>query len=563
MHDLVIKNALVYDGSEAPPRAGSVAVAGGRISEIGDSVSAGRETVDAEGLALAPGVIDTHTHYDAQVTWDPLVDPSPALGVTTVVTGNCGFTIAPCRPGHRDLILRNLTHVEGMSLEALRQGVNWRFESFPQYLEMLEDRGVGPNVAGFIGHSAVRTWVMGGEANERAASAAEVAKMRQLVVDGLRAGALGFSTSTFEGHNGENGVPMPSRLAEEDELRMLVGALGEVGRGVFMLTKGSGTSMRFLEELAAESGRPVIIAAFLHDSSKPDATFRGLRRIAEAHSRGHELYAQVSPCPLTMEFTLKNPYLMESYTAWRPAMEAEGDALKQVYADPAFRAAMKSELDNSEGLRAFNGEWERIEVVEVANSTHAPFEGRSVARIAAEAGKHPLDWILDFGLEEDLATGFSSVLLNSDDDAVGQLLSDPNTSIALSDAGAHLTFFCDAGFALHLLGYWTREKGLFTVEQAIHQLSARQAEIYRIPDRGRLVPGAFADMMLFDPAAVGRTANRREFDLPAGGSRLTCSARGLHGVWVNGVRVADGEGLLSLESLEGGLPGRVIRQFDA
>ena len=261
MHDLVIKNALIYDGGEAPPRAGSLGVSGGKIAEIGKSVGAGREILDAEGLALAPGFIDTHTHYDAQITWDPLANPSSALGVTTVVMGNCGFTIAPCRPTHRDLILRNLTHVEGMSLDALRSGVQWNFETFPDYLDWLEERGVGLNVAGFIGHTAVRTWVMGDEASQRAASVEEIAEMRRLVVDGVRAGALGFSTTTFEGHNGENGVPMPSLLAEEDELRALVGGLGEAGRGVFMLTSGGKTRIRFLESLAEESGRPVIIAA--------------------------------------------------------------------------------------------------------------------------------------------------------------------------------------------------------------------------------------------------------------------------------------------------------------
>ena len=561
MHDLVIKNALIYDGGEAPPRAGSLGVSGGKIAEIGKSVGAGREILDAEGLALAPGFIDTHTHYDAQITWDPLANPSSALGVTTVVMGNCGFTIAPCRPTHRDLILRNLTHVEGMSLDALRSGVQWNFETFPDYLDWLEERGVGLNVAGFIGHTAVRTWVMGDEASQRAASVEEIAEMRRLVVDGVRAGALGFSTTTFEGHNGENGVPMPSLLAEEDELRALVGGLGEAGRGVFMLTSGGKTRIRFLESLAEESGRPVIIAAFLHDPTRADAIFRGLDRIADARTRNHELYAQVSACPLTMEFTLTNPYLMEAYGAWRPVMEADEEALPAVYADPAFRAAMKAELDEAGGLRAFNGEWSRIQVALVADPALADAEGRTVADMAKAENKHPLDWFLDFGLQDNLKTVFNSLLLNSDEDAVARLLKDPNTSVSLSDAGAHLTFFCDAGYGLHLLGHWTREKGLFTVEQAIHQLTARQADIYRMRGRGRLVEGTFADMILFDPATVGRGPNRRVHDLPGGGSRLTCAAEGLYGAWVNGARVADERGAVTAESFDGNLPGRMIRDF--
>jgi len=559
MHDLIIRNALICDGLGRPLREGDVAVADGRIAEIGTGLGGAHETVDADGLVLAPGIIDSHTHYDAQITWDPLADPSPALGVTSVVIGCCGFTIAPCRPEHRDRTLRNLTHVEGMSLDALRTGVRWDFETFPEYLSMLEESGTGPNVAAYIGHSSVRTFVLGDDASERSATDDEIAAMARIVREGMEQGAVGFSTSTFEGHNGENGVPMPSRLAEERELRALVGAMGETGRGIFMLTKGSGTDIPFLESLAADSGRPVMVAALLHDSTKPGRVFGELGRIAEARSRGREVYGQVSCCPLTMEFTLRNPYLMESIGAWRPAMEAHGDAVRAIYADPSFRDAVKWDLDNPAGaLRVFNGDWDKISIVEAADPRHAGLEGRSIAALAREEGKHPLDWFLDFGLEEDLGTVFTSTLLNSDEEAVGRLLADPNTSIALSDAGAHLTFFCDAGFGLHLLGHWVREVGLLSLEEAVRQLTSVPAAIYRMADRGRIEPGAWADLMLFDPATVGRTAPRRAFDLPAGAPRLTTGATGLHGVWVNGTRIADQSGPWTDRR-----PGRILRTFAA
>jgi N-acyl-D-amino-acid deacylase len=276
MHDLLIKNARICDGLGSAIRTGSLAVKDKHIAAIGDDLGSARATIDADGLTLMPGIIDSHTHYDAQITWDPLASPSPALGVTTVVMGNCGFTIAPCRTSDRDLNMRNLTHVEGMSLDALRSGINWQFETFPEYLDFLERNGVGPNVAVFIGHSSVRTWVMREDSHKRAATAAEVEEMRRIVIDGLKAGAVGFSTTTSYQHNGENGIPMPSRLADDHEMHTLVGTLGEVGRGAFMLTKASDTKMAWLESLAASAKRPVLVAAILHNSLVPEEAFQDM-----------------------------------------------------------------------------------------------------------------------------------------------------------------------------------------------------------------------------------------------------------------------------------------------
>jgi N-acyl-D-amino-acid deacylase len=250
VHDLVIDNACIIDGLGAPAREGGVAVAGGRIAEIGTALGASKERVDAQGLALAPGIVDIHTHYDAQLTWDPFATLSTALGVTTVVIGNCGFTIAPCRPQHRDVIMRNLTHVEGMSLDAMRAGIQWDFESYPEYLASIERRGIVPNVASFVGHSSVRTYVLGEEAAKRVATDAEIAEIKRIVLEAVKAGAIGFAPSTLEQHNGEHGIPMPSRLADEKEMLALTGALGEAGRGVFMLTKGMTSTIPWLEKIA-------------------------------------------------------------------------------------------------------------------------------------------------------------------------------------------------------------------------------------------------------------------------------------------------------------------------
>jgi N-acyl-D-amino-acid deacylase len=552
MHDLVFRNVLLLDGRGGKPTVGDLAVKDGIIRAVGRVAEAGRDTIDAGGLALMPGIIDNHTHYDAQVTWDPLLSPSPALGVTTAVIGNCGFTIAPCRAGDRELVMRNLTQVEGMSLEVLRRGIRWEFESIPEYLDMLERARPAPNVAAFAGHSGLRTYVMGAEATERAATPAEVAQMKTLLLEGLAAGAVGFSTSTSPAHNGEGGKPMPSRLADDAELRSLVGALGEAGRGTFMLTKGGHTEIAFLEELSALSGRPVVIAALLHNSTNPDSVFLDLNAIEKANARGRKLLGAVSCCPLSMDFTLHSPYVLEGLDSWKAALSLKGERFKSKLRETAFREGIRAELIRSAHFRLFNGEWNKVEVVE---SRTKAFEGASIESLSRKNQKDPLDFMLDLALADDLDTVFNAMLLNSDEAAVGRMLCHPSSLVSLSDAGAHLTFFNDAGYGLHLLGHWVRELGILKIEQAVKKLTGDPASVFGIRGRGALAAGCHADLMLFDPATVSRGPKRRAFDLPGGHPRLTTDAVGVHGVWVNGERVAlDGKAT-------GARPGRLLREF--
>ena len=560
MFDLLIKGATVYDGKGSPGVRCDVAVQAGRIVEVGKIDGAATETIDASGLALMPGIVDNHTHYDAQVTWDRAVSPSPRLGVTTAVIGNCGFTIAPCRPDDRDLIMKNLTQVEGMSLEVLRQGIDWQFESIPEYLDYLERSGCLINLAAFAGHSSIRTYVMGADAAEREATEAEVAQMHQLVLDAIDAGAIGFATSTSPAHNGHGGRPMPSRLAGDDELRKLVGALGERKRGLFMLTKGGHTSIEFLESLAHDTGRPVVVAALLHNSTNPTVVFDDLDGIQAANERGNQMAGAISPCPLTNDFTMHSPYPVEGLRAWKPALALSGDALKAKLADPQFRQAVRDEIAAPASVRLFNGEWDKVAVVQVAKPENAPLEQRTIADIADEAGADPLDVMLDLALEESLDTVFSAVLLNSDEQAVQRLLEHPASLVSLSDAGAHLTFFNDAGYGLHLLGHWSRDLGVLRLEDAIRRLTSQPADLFGIIDRGRIAPGQFADLMLFDPASVGRSARYRTYDLPGGGSRLNCDPIGLHGVWVNGTRIVNEQGDVLVKDADV-LPGGLLRQF--
>jgi N-acyl-D-amino-acid deacylase len=529
-----------------------VAVKNGRIAEVGRILGSSMVTVDAEGLALMPGIIDNHTHYDAQLTWDRWASPSPGLGVTTAIIGNCGFTIAPCRERDRELVMRNLTQVEGMSLDVLRAGVRWDFESVPQYLDMLERLGSALNVAVFAGHSSIRTYVMGEAAAERVATADETGAMRKLILEAMKAGAIGFSTSTSPAHNGEGGKPMPSRLADEAELRALVGCLREAGHGVFMLTKGGHTGIDFLEELARDSTRPVVVAALLHNSTNPDSVFKDLDAIAEAQANGHYVVGAVSCCPLSMDFTLQSPYVFEGLQSWQPALPLKGEAFRNKLAEKSFRDAVRAELARPSHFRLFNSEWDKVQVID---SKHKEFEQQSIAELAR--GRDPLDFMLDLALEENLDTVFSALLLNSDEAAVGRMLRHPASLVSLSDAGAHLTFFNDAGFGLHLLGHWVRERGVLTLADAVWRLTGQPARLFGIRERGALKPGYHADLLLFDPATVNRGPKRRVFDLPGGHPRLNTGAVGVHGVWVNGTRIVGREGPLPLPKL----PGRLLREF--
>ncbi|MBI07198.1 MAG: hypothetical protein CMM54_09490 [Rhodospirillaceae bacterium] len=541
MHDIVIKGAQVADGLGSPLYSADVAVKNGRIAEIGQLNGEAYESVDADGLVLAPGIVDVHTHYDAQLTWDSNATPSPSLGVTTVVVGNCGFSIAPCPPDCRDLISRNLAEVEGMSLTALRSGTNWGFESFSEYIDLLRRKGVTPNVAAFIGHSAVRTTVMKDEASDRSATEAEVAEMRDLVRDGMDAGAIGFSTSTSVNHHGDRGVPMPSRLADESELRTLVGVLGEKGRGVFQVTVGPNLTTEVMESLAAENNCPVFQTAALYNDAFPDRAPKMVADSAEAQARGNQLWAQVSCQPLSMDFALPAAFPMQSLDAWAPLINADNANFERKIRESEFRHRFRHDLETPQKGKLFFGDWSTVEVAMAARAENRELEGLTVSEMAERQGKDPVDAFFDLSADEGLETIYTAGLMNTNEDEVEKLMRQPGSLISLSDGGAHLRYLCDAGYGLHLLGHWVRERGSFELTDAIRRLTSLPADLYRIRERGRIVLGAFADLFLFDPATVARGPLRRAFDLPGGESRFIRDGAGVHGVWVNGRYVFDGK----------------------
>ena len=552
--DLLIQNAQVFDGNGNAPQLLDVAIHNGLIHEVGPSLNMEAiQTINAQDLALMPGIIDSHTHYDAQITWDPFVNPSPALGVTTAIIGNCGFTIAPCKPADREITMRNLTQVEGMSLDVLRQGIDWDFETFPQYLELLQRKGSAVNVAAYIGHSSVRTWVLGDQANKRTATEDEIERMAAIVREAMDSGAIGFASSTSPAHNGEGGLPMPSRLANDEEMMAMIKAMGEKGKGIYMVTKGGQMPVSFLEDMSAQSGRPVMIAALLHNSTNPEAVFKDLDAITQANARGRQVVGQVSCCPLTMDFTFQSPYPVEGLQSWKPALGLSHKALIEKLSDTNFRNQVRAELATTATFRLFNNEWDKVHVVETYLPENVRYEQRTVADIAKEQQKDPLDFALDLAVSEDLKTVFTALLLNSDIDAVGTMLNHPHSLVSLSDAGAHLTFFNDAGFGLHLMGYWSRELGKMTLQEAVRRLTSLPAQVLGLKNRGQIRKGFFADLLLFDPQTVNRGNKHRVFDLPGGAARLHTDAVGVKAVWVNGKQVADHNGLLEKAPLAGEL----------
>ena len=561
MHDLLFKNATVVDGLGNPPRRADVAVVADRIVEIGKITTPAHRTIAADGRVLAPGIIDLHTHYDAQLTWDAKASPSPALGVTTIVIGNCGFGIAPCPPEMRTLVAQNLSVVEGMNLDALLAGVEWGFETFGEYLAFLRHRKPLPNVAAFVGHTPVRTAVMGAAGSERAATDDEVARMRALVRDALDAGAIGFASSVGTNHIGYGGKPMPSRLADDRELDQLTGVLADVGRGVFHIGAGEGErlGMDALERIARRIGRPVVFSPVFYNPAFPERAGQRLAACAAAQARGVEMYGQVSCQPLSHDFTLDNAYLMYSLDAWKSLQTADRATIARTLRDPGFRERYREGFKNPRKGLIFYGDWRMVEVASCARAENAALEGRTIADLASAKSADPVDVFFDLALAEDLATVFNAKVMNSDETAVGALIRSKASVIAQSDAGAHLEFFCDAGFGLYMLGRWVRDLGVMDIAEAVHRLTGLLAKLYRIPDRGRIAPGAFADIILFDPARIGISKTRRINDLPAGASRLVREPVGLDGVWVNGTQIFDAGSYVG----GGGGPGHVLDRFSA
>jgi N-acyl-D-amino-acid deacylase len=531
--DLVIRGGTVHDGSGAPGRVADVAIAGGTIREIGPGLHGKRE-LDASGCAVAPGFIDIHTHYDAQVFWDPALRPSSSHGVTTVVAGNCGFTIAPARREHHEVIARTLENVEDMDGASLAAGIPWDFETYPEYLASVRRRGTLLNFTTYVGHTALRLYVMGDAAYERAASSAEIERMCALVGEAIDAGAAGFSTSFAYTHRGIDGKPVPSRFATREEAEALFLAAGRAGKGVVLVAvPGEQCSSADVYALQPRVGRPFTYPLF---AMPGDRHLEQVRMHVNAVARGVQVWPQVTPRPLTMQFTLEDAYSLNVGAVFGELMQQDRAARLAAYRDPAWRARAVADLEQA----AMKPRWETFEVSE--SQRFPELQGRRVVELARERGASPFDVMCELALAEDLKTRFRAYIANDDVDAVRRLLTREQVVLGLSDAGAHVAQLCDAPLYTDLLAVWVRERAVMPLERAVRKMSGEPADLFGFVRRGYVREGYWADLCVFDPQTVATGPIRRVRDFPAGAERLTAEEPvGIRHVLVNGVPIRSDE----------------------
>jgi N-acyl-D-aspartate/D-glutamate deacylase len=556
-HDLLIRNGLVVDGTGAPARRADVAVSGGVITEIGAPSPSARRSIDASDLVVAPGFVDHHTHYDAQICWDSTTSCSPWHGVTSVIMGNCGVGLAPCRPGEREVVAWDLVNVEGIPFEVLSAGVTWDWESFPDFMAAAARRRSGVNLGFLAPLTPFRHYVLGEASSERAATPGETQQIAALLREAIAAGALGWSTSFGPQHVGYRGRPLACRLASREELVAYGRVLRELGRGAIELNLSdqpgvvSDLDYERIELLLDASGRPLTWLSLLHRDQQPSLCRETLARTAPLIARGAR--PQISARPLVARIELRNPFAFANLPEWKPAFNCAPAEQMQLYRRPEFRRAFRDSLDRGYFLPR-EVYFRRLEVASVAAPALRSCVGRSIDAIARERGVDAVDAFLDVALEDGLETAFTIDSFNTDPDGVAELLRHPSTLIGLSDGGAHVDMLCDAGYPSYVLGTWVRERKSLSLERAVARMSSEPADFFGLADRGRIEVGKAADFAIFDPATVGSDkvpVMRR--DLPAGGRRMVMPARGIHFTVVNG------EVLFENQEHSGALPGFVLR----
>jgi len=549
--DILIRNGTVVDGTGAAAKRQDVGIAGGKIVAPGPA----RRIIDADGMVVAPGFIDPHTHYDAQICWDGATTPSSWHGVTSVVMGNCGVGIAPCRPAAREIAMRDLVNVEAIPFEVLDAGISWDWETFPQYLDAAARRKPALNLAFLAPLTPFRHYVMGEASMERAATPEETMKIRSLLGEAMDAGAFGFSSTLLNQHMGFGGRPLACRNASRAELKAYCNALRERGKGAIeiAMTKQIGVmddpELELLDFMLAESARPITFIAMFDRDDISEAVRTSLRKAAPMIRRGAR--PQTSPLPLTREVNMRNPFSFAGFPSWKRVFEDKSKpAQAAVYADRAFRERFREELKNPIGF----GNWGRISVHEVKRPELKKHEGKTVAELAAEQGKDGVDAFLDLTLADDLENEFTMQSFNSRPDRMAELLNNKDMLLGLGDGGAHLDMLCDSGYPTYVLGTWVRERKVLTLEEAVRRMTSDPADFFGIKDRGRIATGLAADLVIFDPATVGSGGRpERLYDLPGGAKRMVMRSRGIEYTLVNG------EVTWERGQLSGAAAGRVLR----
>ena len=562
-YDLVIKNGVLIDGSGLPRHHADVAVRHGRIAAVGRIRERAREVMDADGLVVAPGFIDGHTHMDAQIFWDPLGTCSCWHGVTTVVMGNCGFTLAPCPESQKHLVVRNLERAEDIAAEAMAAGIEWKWTTFPEFLDCLDALPKGINYAGYLGHCALRTYVMGERAFEQAASEDDLHAMERELRDAIRAGAIGFTTSRSPIHETPDGRPVASRLATWDEVRRLVGVMGDLNAGLFELA-GEAVGRELsdpvafrdyhvrLRDLAVETGRPVTWGNFSRLEA-PDVWRRYLDLLDETAAAGGRMFAQVHSRGLNVVLSFKTQLPFDHLPAWKPFRALALAEQRQRLRDPETRRRLIAGAHERPERRALGTEarpfpYEWIFLYDTVAGPH-----RTVAEIARERGVDPAEAMIDLALEKDLDRFFVHPVANEDQDTVLEMMRHPRAVVTFSDSGAHVSQIVDSSLQTHLLSHWVRAKQAFTLEQAVRMLTLVPATYWGFADRGLVREGFVADLIVFDPDTISPEMPEVVNDLPAGARRLVQRARGITATIVNG------EVLLREGKHTGALPGQLLR----
>jgi N-acyl-D-amino-acid deacylase len=562
-YDLVIKNGVVIDGSGLPRFRGDVAVKDGKIASIGRIREQAREVLDAEGHVVAPGIIDGHTHMDAQIFWDPLGTCSCWHGVTTVVMGNCGFTLAPCAEKDKMLVVRNLERAEDISAEAMDAGITWKWTTFREWLDVLHGLPKGINYSGYLGHSALRTYVMGERAFEQQANDDDMRAMEAELRDGMQAGAMGFTTSRSISHETPDRRPVASRIASWDEVRRLVNVMGDLNAGIFELA-GENTDRalgyedaradyhRRLKELAVESGRPITFGLFSRKDA-PGVYKDYVKLLDDTADAGGRMFAQVHSRALSAILSFKTQTPFDKLPVWNEIRKLPLAEQKAKFQDPEMRAklveAARTKVENrSRGTEARPGVVDQLYVMDTVHGPH-----KSVIQMAKERGCGPVELMMDLAVERDMNVFFFHPIANEDQDIALELMKLPRAVVTFSDSGAHVSQLMDSSLQTHLLAYWVRQRQAFTLEEAVRMLTLVPATQWGFNDRGLLREGLAADIMVFDPDTIAAEMPEVVHDLPAGAKRLTQRTRGIKATVVNG------QVLLRGGQHTGALPGKLLR----
>jgi N-acyl-D-aspartate/D-glutamate deacylase len=562
MLDLLIRDAEIVDGTGAPARRGDVGIKDGRITAVGEVDELASETLDAQGQTLAPGFVDLHTHYDAQLFWDPTASPSVQHGVTTIFGGNCGFTLAPAGPDQQDYLTRMLARVEGMPLEALRAGLDWGWSSFGDWLNRFDGR-IAVNAGFLVGHSALRLAAMGDDAVGGQATPEQIERMVALLEEALAAGAMGFSTSQSHTHNDGAGQPVPSRSASRDELVALAGGLrSHPGTTLEAIIPGclsgfTDDDIALLTELSRAADRPLNWNVLGVSAANPAGHQGQLRASEVAAERGGRVVALTLPHAMTIRLSFLTGFVLDGLPGWRDTMHLPVPERLKALSDPGLRRRLDDGAHSEQaGILRGLSHWERLIIVETFAPENADATGHSVGEVAAARGSEPFDTLCDIVVADELRTGLTPP--PAGDDAAdwrarAQVWRHRDAVIGGSDAGAHLDMMCGAIYTTSLLGHGVREHRVVTLEEAVRLITDVPARLYGLTERGKIAPGWHADLVLFDPATVDHGPERTRYDLPAGAPRLVADARGISSVLVGGVEVCR-DGVAT-----GATPGTVLR----